>query len=203
MDVVTPIDWLEKTLARHSLTALVFFRGKWCPFCQGYLKELNGPFLDDLQSEGGALYAITADSAKAAADAKAEWGLRYEVMSDPSLTFARRFEIAITPKEETPLAAVPGAYPQGMSQTGVVVMDRLGTVLLHWAVVPSEMTLGGAADRPLPSVLWAALQAARKGAEPVSLDGPRVDPDWLKENHPDAYAIFESYLAARVSEKAS
>jgi hypothetical protein len=27
--------WLGDQIALRPLTALVFFRGKWCPFCQG------------------------------------------------------------------------------------------------------------------------------------------------------------------------
>jgi hypothetical protein len=40
----------------------------------------------------------------------------------------------------------------------------------------------GALDRPLPPVLWAALQSALNGDGPVSLEGPRLDPTWLKDN---------------------
>lgn len=94
------------------------------------------------------------------------------------------------------MAEVEDEYPNGMSQPAVVVLDDEGNVLLRWAIDRNEMNGGGALDRPLPPVLWAALQAAREG-EPVSLEGPRLDPAWLKINYPDAYAIFEAWMASQ------
>lgn len=192
----SPLEWLDKEVRRRPLTALVFFRGEWCPWCQAYLRELGGQFLLDLRAAGGELFGVTAQSAEGADRAKSGWKLDYEIVSDPSVALARRFDIAVTPKAQTPLAEVEGEYPHGMSQPGVVVLDQTGAVLVHWAIDPSEMNGGGALDRPLPPVLWAALQAARQGL-PVSLEGPRLDPPWLKANYPDAFAIFEAWMASQ------
>jgi peroxiredoxin len=190
-----PISWLDAQLSSRPLTALVFFRGDWCPWCQGYLRELNGPFLRDLRATGGELIGVTAQSEAGARNAHSAWGLNYPVVSDPSLALATRFGIAITPKAHTPLAGVDGEYPHGMSQPGVVIVDDTGKILVRWAIDPSEMNGGGALDRPLPPVLWSALKAALAG-EPVRFAGPRLDPAWLKVNYPDAYAIFEAWMAS-------
>lgn len=192
-----PNAWLDAEIESRPLTALVFFRGNWCPFCQGYLRELDGTFLSDLRAAGGELIAITAQSAGGAESARRDWGLNFPTRSDPSNTLARRFGISITPKEMTPLAGVEGEYPDGMAQPGVVILDQTGTTLVHWAIDPNEMNLGGALDRPLPSVLWAALRSAQNGEGPVSLEGPRLDPAWLRANYPDAYAVFEAVVAER------
>ena len=191
--------WLDDQIASRPLTALVFFRGSWCPFCQGYLKELNSDFLRDLRAAGGEMIAVTAQSLAGAEAAKTDWALDYDAVSDASLALANRFDIAITPKAQTPLAGVEDEYPNGMSQPGVVILDQTGKVLVRWAINPSEMNGGGALDRPLPPVLWAALQSALNGDGPVSLDGPRLDPTWLKDNYPDAYKIFEAFMAAQTA----
>jgi peroxiredoxin len=191
--------WLDDQVASRQLTALVFFRGNWCPFCQGYLKELNGDFLRDLRAAGGEMIAVTAQSLAGAEAAKTDWALNYDAVSDPSLALANRFDMAITPKAQTPLAGVEGEYPNGMSQPGVVILDKTGKELVRWAINPSEMNGGGALDRPLPHVLWAALQSALNGDGPVSLEGPRLDPTWLKDNYPDAYKVFEAFMAAQTA----
>jgi peroxiredoxin len=187
--------WFDDQVATRPLTVLVFFRGNWCPFCQGYLKELNGDFLRDLRAIGGEMIGVTAQSSAGAEAAKTDWSLDFDTVSDPSLALANRFTIAITPKAQTPLAGVESEYPNGMSQAGVVVVDQTGKVLLRWAINPNEINGGGALDRPLPPVLWAGLQSALKGDGPVSLEGPRLDPAWLKDNYPDAYALFEAFIA--------
>lgn len=189
--------WLDAEIEKRPLTALVFFRGHWCPFCEGYLSELNGDFLRDLRAAGGELFAVTAQSQAGADAAKSDWALDYDVLSDQALTLANRFNIATTPKAQTPLAEIEGEYPNGMSQPGVVILDQAGKALVHWAVNPNEMNGGGALDRPLPPVLWAALKSARNGEGPVSLEGPRLDPAWLKDNYPDAYKVFEAFMAAQ------
>lgn len=197
MTITDPSQWLDDQIASRPLTALVFFRGAWCPFCQGYLKELNGQFLKDLREAGGELFAVTAQSTAAAEAAKADWGLDYPVLSDASIALAKRFDVAITPKAQSPLAEVPGEYPNGMSQPGVVILDQTGKTLVHWAINPSEMNGNGAYDRPLPEILSAALQSARNGDGPVSLEGPRLDPPWLKANYPEAYKIVEAFMAKK------
>lgn len=193
----TPNAWLNEEIKSRPLTALVFFRGNWCPFCQGYLKELNGDFLTDLRKAGGELIGVTAQSASGANAAHADWELDFPVRSDPNNALANRFDIAITAKEKTPLAKVPGEYPNGMAQPGVVILNQAGETLVHWAINPSEMNGGGALDRPLPPVLWAALQSALSGEGSVSLEGPRLDPAWLQANYPDAYKVFEAFLDAQ------
>jgi hypothetical protein len=52
-----------------------------------------------------------------------------------------------------------------MSQPGMVVLDRDGAVLYHWAVNPTAANLFGATGRPLPDDVWAAIEAAKAGAE--------------------------------------
>jgi len=194
-----PDSWLDTEITSRPLTALVFFRGNWCPFCQGYLRELSGAFLSDLRAAGGELIGITAQSESGAEKAHEDWGLTFPVYSDPSNSLADRFGVAITPKENTPLAKSPDEYPNGMAQPGLVILNQAGETLVHWAINPGKANHNGATDRPLPSVIWAALQSALNGDGNVTLEGPRLDPAWLKVHYPDAYSVLEAMMAGRAS----
>ena len=139
--------WLDTEIASRPFTALVFYRGKWCPFCQGQLREMNGKFLDDIRALGGELYGVTAQSQAGVDEATAEWELDYKVVSDTENVFAKRFDIAVSEKE------MPGEYANGMAQPGIVILDQGGKVLVHWASDPQEANGFGALDRPTPAVI--------------------------------------------------
>lgn len=85
---------------------------------------------------------------------------------------ANRFGVSITPKEQAPH---PEEYEIGLSQPGVIILDKDGKIHVSWTIEPAESNGHGAMDRPLPSVVWAALPSALSGDEPVSLEGPRLD----------------------------
>ena len=140
----------DLSVSDHDLTVFAFYRGEWCPFCQAYLRELDGTFRERVVAAGGRLLGVTSQSAEAAQAAQDNWGLRFDVVSDPSTELAQSFEIDITPKAETPLADHPTEYPNGMSQSGMVVLDSDGALLYHWGVNPTAVNLHGASDRPLP-----------------------------------------------------
>lgn len=179
----------------HDLTVLVFYRGEWCPFCQAYLRELDGTFRERVVAAGGRLVGVTSQSAEAAQAARENWGLHYDVISEPTNELAQSFQIEITPKAETPLADHPTEYPNGMSQSGMVVLDRAGGVLYRWAVNPTVVNLFGASDRPLPDDVWAAIEAAQAGVEAPEPSGVRLDPAFLEERYPEQHASFMAFAA--------
>jgi peroxiredoxin len=185
----------DLSVSDHDLTVLAFYRGEWCPFCQAYLRELDGTFRERVIAAGGRLVGVTSQSAEAAQAAHDSWGLHFDVVSDPSTELAQSFQIDITPKAETPLADHPTEYPNGMSQSGMVVLDRDGAVLYHWAVNPTAVNLFGASDRPLPDDVWAAIEAAMAGAEAPETSGARLDPAFLEERYPEQHASFMAFAA--------
>ena len=185
----------DLSISDHDLTVLAFYRGEWCAFCQAYLRELDGTFRERVVAAGGRLVGVTSQSAEAAQAARDNWGLHFDVLSDPSTELARSFEIDITPKAESPLADHPTEYPNGMSQSGMVVLDRDGALLYHWAVNPTAVNLHGASDRPLPEDVWAAIEAARSGAEAPEMSGARLDPAFLEEHYPEQHASFMAVAA--------
>lgn len=182
--------------ADRDLTVLVFYRGHWCPFCQSYLRELNGDFRTKVEAAGGRLIGITSQSTELANEAKQDWGLDYDVVSDPSNALATQFGINITAKADTPMADHPTEYPNGMSQTGVIVLNKAGDVVYKWAVDPTEVNLHGASDRPLPDDVWAAIVADRDGTDAGEGSGRRLDPQFLADNYPEQFAAFEAWVAS-------
>jgi peroxiredoxin len=192
----TPANVLTE-VENYDLNVLVFFRGDWCPFCQSYLRELNGDFRSKIEAQGGRLVAITSQSDEAAQGAKEAWGLDFDVISDPSTDLAQQFNVNVTPKAESPLAEHPTEYPNGMTQTGVIILDRNGEQIYHWAIDPTEVNLFGASDRPLTDEVWAAIDAQRNGTETVATDGRRLDPQFLADHYPEQFAHFEAWVASQ------
>lgn len=192
---IDPTTILDST-DQHELNVLVFWRGDWCPFCQSYLKELNGDFRRKVEGVGGRIIGITSQSAEPAEQAKVDWGLDFEVASDPTTTLAQRFDINVTPKSESPLADHPTEYPNGMTQTGVIVLNRSGELIYRWAVDPTEVNLFGASDRPLPEDVWAAIEASRSGQTPGVGTGRRLDPQFLADHYPEQHSAFEAWVAS-------
>lgn len=172
-------------------TIKVFFRGDWCPWCNGYLRDFNS-HLDTIKGLGGTVVGITAQAGN---QSVANNGLNFDVIVDEENSEAKKYDIFITPKEQTPLKDVDGAYPNGMVQPGVVIEDADGNVLYRWAIVPSEMNLGGASDRPLVSDIVAGLEHILAHGSAQS-DFGTTDMAYLKEAHPDSYKMVQDYIAS-------
>lgn len=170
----------------------VFFRGDWCPWCNGYLRDFNS-HLEKVRGLGGSIVGITSQIGN---QSKANNGLDFDIEVDAENIEAKKYNIFITPKAETPLAEVDGVYENGMVQPGVVVESADGTILYHWAIVPSEMNFGGATDRPLVSDIVGALEhIIANGSAPG--DFASTDMDYLASSHPDMHKMVMDYLASQ------
>ena len=175
----------------QTFTIKVFFRGDWCPWCNAYLRDFNG-HLETIKALGGSVVGITA---QAGDQSVANNDLNFEVIVDETNAEAKKHNIFITPKAETPLRDVEGAYPHGMVQPGVVIEDADGKVLYHWAIVPSEMNLGGASDRPLVSDILGALEhILAHGSAPAEF--AKTDMAYLQATHPETHEMVQAYLAS-------
>jgi hypothetical protein len=87
-----------------------------------------------------------------------------ESIVDPENILAKHFkekgllDVAISEKS---------GYEHGMAQPAVLVMKKDGTVLEKWEIVPSEMNLGGAKDRPDLKQILDNVQSKMKGGKAV------------------------------------
>ena len=174
-----------------TFTIKVFFRGDWCPWCNGYLRDFNGQ-LETIRELGGTVVGITSQVGN---QSKENNGLDYDIQIDAENVEAKKYDIFITPNAETPLAEVDGAYENGMVQPGVVVEDTDGKILYRWAIVPSEMNFGGATDRPLVADIVGALEhIIANGSAPGEFGS--TDMAYLEQNHPDQHKMVMDYLAS-------
>ena len=147
---------IDSVISKQELTVLIFFRGHWCPFCSTHLKELNGDFRQNIEAAGGKLYAVTSEDDEGIQKARENWKIDYDILSDRNLELAKRYKVSITHGKD----AHGGVemYPDGMSQPAVIALDKTGKVVFQWIMIPSEMNMGGALDRPLASDLWSGIQ---------------------------------------------
>lgn len=58
----------------ENFTLLVFYRGRHCPVCAGYLRDLHSK-LGEFEKRGVAVFALSSDAAERAHDAQDNWGL--------------------------------------------------------------------------------------------------------------------------------
>ena len=180
-----------------KFTIKVFFRGDWCPWCNAYLRDFNG-HLASVQALGGRIVGITSQAGNQSA---ANNDLSFEVIVDEENVEAKKYDIAVTPKSQSPLADAPDVYPNGMVQPGVVIEDASGVVLYRWAIVPSEMNFGGATDRPIVDDIIAALESVLAGG--AGPDAPKMtDLAYLEAAHPDIHEIVKAFLAKMAADKA-
>eukprot|EP00468_Gymnochlora_sp_CCMP2014_P001212 CAMPEP_0167740404 /NCGR_PEP_ID=MMETSP0110_2-20121227/258_1 /TAXON_ID=629695 /ORGANISM="Gymnochlora sp., Strain CCMP2014" /LENGTH=465 /DNA_ID=CAMNT_0007624293 /DNA_START=20 /DNA_END=1417 /DNA_ORIENTATION=- len=195
---------LSKALKDNKHVALVFYRGHWCPFCQGYLKLVNSSFLSGFRKLGGEVIAVTSESSKLAEKAHADWGLNFTTISDPSNTLAKKFGVYITPKDKTPLRDSETEYPTGMAQPALIVLGDSGkTQLFNWRIQPSKMNLGGAKDRPLPADVLVLVRARISGEDDSKLTNVKAfDVSFFKENYKSLYNAVEGYFESQESNEA-
>ena len=171
-------------------TIKVFFRGDWCPWCNAYLSDFN-KHLSTIEDMGGRVLAITSQAGN---KSKTNNNLDFDVIVDENNVEAAKYDIFVTPKAETPLKDVKDAYPHGMVQPGVVIEDATGNLLYRWAIISSEMNLGGASDRPLVSEILGGLEhiLTHKVAPNAFAT---TDMAYLEAHHPETYQMVQAYLA--------
>lgn len=174
----------------NSFTIKVFFRGDWCPWCNAYLRDFNSQ-LDTVGKLGGQIIGITSQANNQSVENN---NLNFKVLVDEGNTEARKYDIAVTAKEDSPLKGVPDVYPNGMVQPGVVIEDADSKVLYRWAIVPSEMNFNGAMDRPLVSDVIDALQhILENGSTPGEFRS--TDMAYLEAGHPEIHKGVLEFLS--------
>jgi peroxiredoxin len=83
---------LQEIITRKP-TALIFYRGGWCPFCSRHLMAL-AEAKDDLASAGFQIVAISADQPAKIKSTPNREKLDYTLLSDSTMAAAKAFGIA-------------------------------------------------------------------------------------------------------------
>lgn len=121
---------------------------------------------------------------------------------DPTNELAKHLKVNITDKKTTAFKDHPSWYPHGLAQPALIVVDQQGRNLFHWAIVPSEMNLGGASDRPLPDAVWTVVEKQLKQFNANSSqahDLPKEDWQWLRENYSKEYQTTLDWYNSEVA----
>ena len=89
-----------RKLVSEKPTALIFYRGGWCPFCNRQLQSLAG-IEDDLNKAGVQLLAISMDQPAKLKATPDRGKLHYRLLSDSDATAATAFGIAFKVDDKT------------------------------------------------------------------------------------------------------
>ncbi|MEM6973139.1 MAG: redoxin domain-containing protein [Pseudomonadota bacterium] len=110
-----------------NFTIVVFYRGKHCPLCAKFLKEIDAE-VDAAAAEGFEIVAVSMDSEERATASTADWGIgSLRVGYGMSEAVARSFGLYISSAREG------SAEPAVFSEPGIAVVDAEGMVFFAQA----------------------------------------------------------------------
>jgi peroxiredoxin len=124
------------TLLTNRLV-LIFFRGRWCPFCVAQLEAMN-QILPALAAAGAALAAISPQTVKQSYFMRDQHHLRFPLLSDPGNRAARQFRLTYPVNDEQKsiyqrsfvnLPLVNGDDSWELPMPATYIVDRDGVVL--------------------------------------------------------------------------
>ncbi|MAT72959.1 MAG: peroxiredoxin [Planctomycetaceae bacterium] len=121
--------WNEKPLV------VVWYRGGWCPFCNGHLKELQAA-LPQINDAGATVVAISPELPEKAADTAANNELAFTVLTDLNNELARQYKLVfklpdfIEPiyRERIQLERYNGDDSYELPLSATYVIDRDGVI---------------------------------------------------------------------------
>ncbi len=141
---------------------LVFYRGGWCPYCAGDLKEWQG-HLTEVDDLGGSLVAITPEAPNRAEATGAKNNLGFDILSDGTGEAAAAFDVGFTLDEKTQrkyagygidLPTINAQQNWDLVIPATFVVDRAGVI--RYAYVNEDYS-----KRADPQEVIAALRAVR------------------------------------------
>ncbi len=142
----------------HTKIVIIFFRGRWCPFCVGQLEAMN-LIAPEIQKAGAALVAISPQTVKQSFFMADQHKLRFPLLSDAGNQVARHFGLVYSvPDEQRQVyrsAFVNLPFANGdegweLPIPATYILDREGTVV--YASANADY-----ANRPEPADILAAL----------------------------------------------
>ena len=150
---------LAELLSRGRL-ALMFIRGRWCPFCVSQMEAVNA-VSEEMKSAGAALVAISPQTQKQAFFMQDQHQLRFPLLVDAHNAVARQFGLVYrVPKEQQEIYArtfvnlpfVNGDDSWELPVPATYIIDRDSTIL--FASANEDYT-----DRPEPLEMLRMLES--------------------------------------------
>lgn len=105
-----------KDLRQKGPVIVTFYRGNWCPYCNGAMKELQSAW-PQFQALGASLVAISPQSIAQTQAMQKKYNLPFAVASDPGQKTARQYGLVYT---------VPEAYLKKLRGFFVELKDYNG-----------------------------------------------------------------------------
>ncbi|KAK3054592.1 hypothetical protein LTR09_004321 [Extremus antarcticus] len=131
--MASPPERFNNFLKSSDFVFVVYYRGHWCPFCTLSLKQLH-EIESNIVAAHGTPLIVTAEVETHLGAIRSQTGYTGDAIVDPENLLAsdlkRRglLDVAISDK---------AGYEHGMAQPAVLVMQKDGTVVYQWAIVPS------------------------------------------------------------------
>jgi peroxiredoxin len=152
--------WRSEHLLRNGPVAIVFFRGRWCAYCNAQLSALQ-EMHSEIAAAGASLVAISPQTQKHSYMTRDMHKLRFPVLSDAGNQVARKFGLVyrLSPEMQTMYESImtklPGyngdqSWELPLAATYVVQPD--GRIL--WARVDADWR-----KRPEPAEILKVLNA--------------------------------------------
>lgn len=130
---------LKGLIEQYDNLVLVTYRGKWCPFCKAYLKELNAK---QNKFKGAKLFVMSTDSIDDMTSFVDGNGFSLSAISDPNITMHEVFDAPISRKH--PMART---YPSKAFLQPAVFILKNGELVFDWKQKAKLTNLGGASSR--------------------------------------------------------
>ncbi len=149
----------SQVLLSQGPLAVIFFRGRWCPFCVAQL-EATARELTDIQQAGSSLVAISPQTVKQSFFMADQHRLNFPLLSDTGNQVARRYGLTYpVPRDQIdvyrrafvnlPLANGDNSWE--LPIPAVFVVDRSG--IIRYAAANADYT-----DRPEPKEIVGVLR---------------------------------------------
>jgi peroxiredoxin len=140
---------------------LAFYRGGWCPFCNGEIHALTGAFAE-YQRRGVTPVAVSVDKPEAEAKIKATYAIPFPVLSDSDAAIIEAFHVVKKVGDDelakmkgfgVDLESYSGKTHHEMAIPSLFLIDRKGVV--RWAHSDPDFRV-----RPTMAQILSAIDAA-------------------------------------------
>jgi len=182
---------------KHHLMVYVYYRGGWCTWCQAYAKTLERELLPHVKHMDGDLVFISSESPERAEETAKDWNCESKFMGDPSNEFAHMHSVKIESRDKSPAKDNKNwdynkEYPNGFAQPAIIAYYKEKAVF-RWTMKPTKENLDGAADRPVPTDLFAVLRTIVQGKTLEGMQMHPYDSHELKKAEPRLYQNLHEY----------
>lgn len=120
------------TLLEEGPIVLIFYRGSWCPVCQGSLTKFEAA-ASDIEAAGGKIYAVTPELVEFLAPTIEKHKYeRVHLMSDTDLRLGREFGVVFRNEQYRHLAKFNGNDRLEIPLGVTYIINKDGTIAWEW-----------------------------------------------------------------------